>query len=81
LGLALALAYQASLHASLHRDQGRGSAAGIHEAVLATGSSAVPLLGGAIAASGGSRAAPFYVCLALLAAALVASAGERLTAR
>ncbi len=77
LGFGLALAYQASLYASLHREMGRGSAAGIHESVLAIGSSIVPLLGGAIAASSGSLAAPFIVCLALLAAALAASAAAR----
>ncbi len=73
LGLGLALAYQASLHASLHRDQDRGSAAGVHEAVLATGSSVVPLAGGAIAASSGSLAAPFHLCLGLLAVAFLSS--------
>lgn len=78
LGLALALAYEASLHASLHRDAGRGFAAGIHEAVLAAGSSLVPLVGGAVAASGGGAAAPFHVCLALLfAAAAWTGARER----
>jgi MFS family permease len=77
LGFGLALAYQASLYASLHRDMRRGSAAGIHESVLAIGSSIVPLAGGALAASSGSLTAPFIVCLVLLAAAFVASAAAR----
>lgn len=73
LGLSLALAYQASLHASLHRDEGRGFAAGIHEAVLGVGSSLVPLAGGALISGGGRVNLPFVFCLAIQSAAFGAT--------
>jgi MFS family permease len=76
LGIGFALAYHASLYASLHRPRGRGFAAGIHEAVLAIGGASIPFAAGTLAAASGSETAPFVLCLVLLALALlVAGAG------
>jgi len=69
LGIAFGTAYHASIHASLDRAEGRGKAAGLHEALLGAGSSSLPLLGG-VAAAGGSLAAPFGVAAAALAVGL-----------
>ncbi|MDP6462184.1 MAG: MFS transporter [Gemmatimonadota bacterium] len=71
LGVGLGLAYHSSIHASLDRPTGRGAAAGMHETLLGAGNSAVPLIGGAAAALSGSLAAPFVMCLVLLAVSVV----------
>jgi predicted MFS family arabinose efflux permease len=80
LGVAFGTAYHASIHASLDRREGRGRAAGFHEAILGAGSSSLPLLGGAAAAAG-SLAAPFGVAAAALAAGLLLTATGRGGAR
>ncbi|MCA9753388.1 MAG: MFS transporter [Gemmatimonadetes bacterium] len=67
LGLAIGLAYHASLQASLDRATGRGRAAGWHETILGAGSSTLPLLGGAAASITGRAAAPFGVALGVVA--------------
>ena len=76
LGIAFGTAYHASIHASLDRREGRGKAAGLHEAILGAGSSSLPLLGGAAAAAG-SLAAPFGVAAAALVVGLVVMATGR----
>ncbi|MEZ5066501.1 MAG: MFS transporter [bacterium] len=67
LGLAIGLAYHASLQASLDRATGRGRAAGWHETILGAGSSTLPLLGGAAASITGRATAPFAVALGVVA--------------
>lgn len=76
LGIAFGTAYHASIHASLDRVEGRGRAAGLHEALLGGGSSSLPLLGG-VAAAGGRLWAPFAVAAAALAAGLAVIAWRR----
>ena len=61
LGIGLGLAYQASIHASLDRPEGRGKAAGLHETLLGAGSSSLPLVGGVVAAWTGAMEAPLIV--------------------
>jgi hypothetical protein len=80
LGVAFGTAYHASIHASLDRREGRGRAAGLHEALLGAGSSSLPLLGGAAAAAG-SLAAPFGVAAAALAVGLAIIGPGRGSAR
>jgi len=70
LGVALGLAYQASIHASLDRASGRGRAAGFHEMILGAGSSSLPLAGGALAALTGSLSAPFWLGVGALVTGL-----------
>jgi MFS family permease len=80
LGVAFGTAYHASIHASLDRREGRGKAAGLHEAILGAGSSSLPLLGG-LAAAAWSLAAPFGVAAAALAGGLAVMATGRGAAR
>ncbi len=79
LGICLGLAYQASIHASLDRHQGRGRAAGLHEMLLGAGSSSLPLIGGAAATLTGALEAPLFVGAAALAIGLSITAAVRAT--
>jgi len=69
-GLSFGFAYQASLTYSLRRGGARGKRAGIHEAVLGTGASLLPLLAGQAAFLSGGLKGAFF--LAGGAAALLA---------
>lgn len=86
LGVALGLAYQASIHASLDRAQGRGRAAGLHETILGAGSSSIPMIGGVLATTQGRLEAPFALGVLAFAIALItvlvhaASRGARVPA-
>jgi hypothetical protein len=75
LGIALGLAYQASIHASLDRATGRGRAAGLHETILGGGSSSLPLAGGVLATLTASLAAPFWLGIGVLVAGFTLTAG------
>lgn len=70
-GLATGIAYDASLHASLGRAEGRGRAAGLHEMILGAGSSLIPLLAGVASRATGSLRAPFLLAGAVLAVGVV----------
>ena len=74
LGIALGLAYQASIHASLDRPHGRGRAAGLHETILGAGSSLLPMIGGFLAVTAHSLLAPFALGGVAFALAFIASA-------
>ena len=60
-GLSFGFAYQASLTYSLRRGGARGKRAGIHEAVLGTGASLLPLLAGQAALLAGGVRGAFLV--------------------
>ncbi len=67
IGLALGLAYHASITYSLSDRSSRGQRAGIHEALLGAGNFVLPLAGGALVAATGDLRMPYWFCsLALL---------------
>ena len=80
-GLATGIAYDASLHASLHRPSGRGRAAGLHEMVLGGGSSSLPLAAGLASRATGSLAAPFHLAMLVLAAGCLLALREAVRER
>lgn len=80
-GLGTGIAYDASLHASLHRPSGRGRAAGLHEMVLGGGSSSLPLLAGWAARGTGSLSAPFQVSVLILTLAILVATWEAARSR
>ncbi|MBM3287859.1 MAG: MFS transporter [Candidatus Eisenbacteria bacterium] len=72
IGLALGVAYSASLFHSLHERAGRGRSTGIHEALLGSGAFVLPLAGGWLARQTGLTA-PYALCaVAFGVAALLA---------
>lgn len=75
IGVVLGLSYYSSLYYSLHAAEARGKNTGLHEAILGSGSLVVPFLGGTLATTTGSLAAPYVVCAGLLAAGFLAQFG------
>lgn len=65
VGLALGMAYFASLYYSVEAPAGRGRNAGLHEAILGIGSMLVPVLGGWVAGATGRIEAPYLVGAAI----------------
>jgi MFS family permease len=74
IGIALGFAYHASITYSLLERSARGRQAGMHEAILGSGSFLLPLVGGLIASASGDLRTPYLVCAA--AAGIAVSAQE-----
>jgi MFS family permease len=72
IGLGLGMSYSSSIYYSLYRESGRGKNTGIHEALLGTGTFLLPLVGGMLAQATRTLRAPYLLCAAVLAAAMIA---------
>lgn len=70
LGVSMGFAYASSIHYSLHGPADHGKYAGRHEAVLASGTALVPLLGGWLADTFRESRAPFLLAAGLIAGAI-----------
>jgi MFS family permease len=70
IGLCASMTYYSSLYYSVRLLKRKGKGTGLHESILGSGVVLGPLLGGMAALSAGMRA-PFLLCLAVLAGAIV----------
>jgi MFS family permease len=71
LGASLGFAYASSIHYSLHGPANHGKYAGLHEAVLGSGTVLVPLAGGLMVDLGGGLRAPYLLAGAGAAVAVL----------
>jgi MFS family permease len=74
IGLSVSLTYYSSLYYSVRLLKRKGKGTGLHESILGSGVVLGPLLGGVVALSVGPRA-PYVLCLAVLAVAVVMELG------
>jgi MFS family permease len=74
IGLSVSLTYYSSLYYSVRLLKRKGKGTGLHESILGSGVVLGPFLGGVVALSVGPRA-PYVLCLAVLAAAVVIELG------
>jgi predicted MFS family arabinose efflux permease len=70
IGLSVSLTYYSSLYYSVRLLKRKGKGTGLHESILGSGVVLGPVLGGVVALSVGPRA-PYVLCLAVLAVAVV----------
>ena len=70
IGLCASMTYYSSLYYSVRLLKRKGKGTGLHESILGSGVVLGPLLGGAAALSAGMRA-PYLLCLAVLAGAII----------
>lgn len=71
IGLSCSVTYYSSLYYAVHLLKAKGRGTGLHESILGGGAVLGPLLGGVAAQYAGLRA-PYMLCFAVLAAALIA---------
>jgi MFS family permease len=71
IGLSCSVTYYSSLYYAVHLLKAKGRGTGLHESILGGGAVLGPILGGVAAQYAGLRA-PYMLCFAVLAAALVA---------
>jgi DHA1 family multidrug resistance protein-like MFS transporter len=74
IGLSVSLTYYSSLYYSVRLLKRKGKGTGLHESILGSGVVLGPFLGGVVALSVGPRA-PYGLCLAVLAVAVVMELG------
>ncbi len=74
IGLSVSLTYYSSLYYSVRLLKRKGKGTGLHESILGSGVVLGPVLGGVVALSVGPRA-PYVLCLAVLAVAVVMELG------
>ena len=74
IGLSVSLTYYSSLYYSVRLLKRKGKGTGLHESILGSGVVLGPLLGGFVALSVGPRA-PYVLCLAVLAVAVLMELG------
>lgn len=70
IGAGLGFCYASSIYYSLHGPADHGKFAGLHEAVLGTGSFLIPLAGGALAQATGDLRMPYLLAAAATLAAI-----------
>jgi MFS family permease len=69
IGISCSTTYYSSLYYSVHLLKKKGKGSGLHESILGGGAVLGPLLGGVAAQYAGLRA-PYFLCIAVLAAAI-----------
>jgi MFS family permease len=69
IGLSCSVTYYSSLFYAVHLLRKKGKGSGLHESILGGGAVLGPLLGGVAAQYAGLRA-PYFLCIAVLAAAI-----------
>jgi MFS family permease len=69
IGLCCSMTYYSSLYYAVHLLKKKGRGSGLHESILGGGAVLGPILGGVAAQYAGLRA-PYFLCLAVLAAAI-----------
>jgi MFS family permease len=69
IGLSCSMTYYSSLYYAVHLLKKKGRGSGLHESILGGGAVLGPILGGIAAQYAGLRA-PYFLCVALLAAAI-----------
>jgi len=69
IGLCCSMTYYSSLYYAVHLLKKKGRGSGLHESILGGGAVLGPILGGVAAQYAGLRA-PYFLCFAVLAAAL-----------
>lgn len=69
IGLCCSMTYYSSLYYAVHLLKKKGRGSGLHESILGGGAVLGPLLGGVAAQYAGLRA-PYFLCIAVLVAAL-----------
>ncbi len=74
LGLGLGISYSSSIYYTLRGGTRAGRGAGIHEALLGSGTFLLPLIGGAFADLTDSLRAPYLLCCAVLLFVMAAEA-------
>ena len=74
IGLGISLSYYSSLYYVVLLLKKKGKGTGLHESILGSGVVLGPLLGGIAAQSAGLRA-PYLLCMALVAAAVLVEMG------
>jgi MFS family permease len=72
VGVGIGFTYASSIYYSLHGPSDHGRFAGIHEAVLGTGSFVIPLAGGVLADLSGDLRTPYWLAAAVCAVAIAA---------
>jgi MFS family permease len=69
IGLCCSMTYYSSLYYAVHLLKKKGKGSGLHESILGGGAVLGPILGGVAAQYAGLRA-PYFLCVAVLAAAM-----------
>jgi MFS family permease len=69
IGLCCSMTYYSSLYYAVHLLKKKGKGSGLHESILGGGAVLGPILGGVAAQYVGLRA-PYFLCIAVLAAAI-----------